>query len=140
MKKQINHKKILCHSGSRIAGEKKDCTVRALSNACDLSYEESHELLRKYSGRENGKGTWFHLFMANPQVKKLLLKKHNISYWDLPIHKTPSINRLIEYRKQGTFLVWVRGHITVIKDGAVVDLNCKNWHVEQIWQVAKIKN
>ena len=38
------------------AWEKNDCTVRALSKACNLPYLEAHGLLKMH-GRKNRKGT-----------------------------------------------------------------------------------
>ena len=38
-------------------GENNDCFVRAVMNACQVSYDEAHELVATQFGRQRGKGT-----------------------------------------------------------------------------------
>ena len=45
-------------------GEKNDCVVRAVANACDVNYEQAHKYVAETFDREEGKGvTGFSLIM-----------------------------------------------------------------------------
>lgn len=44
--------------GATSTGETRDCTVRALSNAGGLHYDQAHALLKKY-GRKDRRGAYF---------------------------------------------------------------------------------
>ena len=38
-------------------GEKNDCVVRAIANACDVNYEQAHKYCAETFDRKKGKGT-----------------------------------------------------------------------------------
>lgn len=134
---KINNLNIACSSGERFNYEKNDCTVRAVSNSMGLPYETAHNILRQYAGRRKGKGIPFFLFIKKEQVKNMFLKEHNISYFEVPTDRLSTINRFCQERKQGTYLILVKGHITVVRDGVVLDLGAKNWRILTAWRVIK---
>jgi hypothetical protein len=55
-------KAICCTPTDRIAGERNDCTVRAMTYALSLPYAEAHAVL-KAAGRKDGRGMVFTSWM-----------------------------------------------------------------------------
>lgn len=49
--------------GATSAGETRDCTVRALSNAAGMHYDNAHALLKKH-GRKDRRGAFFGTMLA----------------------------------------------------------------------------
>ena len=47
----------VCGSDETARGEKNDCAVRAVANACDVSYAQAHKYCKDTFDRKKGKGT-----------------------------------------------------------------------------------
>ena len=135
MKKEIDFEKVICSSGERLIGEKNDCTVRVVSNSLNIPYLEAHTILRQYGRRQNKHGISFGLFMNDPKVKELFLTKYGVEYFEVNTDNITSIVHFLEQKKQGTFIVGVRGHVTTVKEGRVIDTFIKNWHVKKAWRL-----
>lgn len=137
MKKEIGFEKAICSSGERLLGEKNDCTVRAVSNAFNIPYLEAHNILRVYGNRPDKHGIPFHRFINDAGVKNMFLEKYGMEYFEINTETTASISRFLEQKKQGTFIVRVRGHVTTVKEGRIIDMGVKNWHVKSAWRIIK---
>ena len=138
-------------SKSKLAGnEKNDCFVRACSNAFDVSYEPAHEFVAAKFDRKNGKGTkrcnvtlkelqnkvldfqpegQLDLFSNNGGRK---IKVRHIG--DTPksggrlfnkkyTHKKVAytVKTFMESFKTGTYILLVREHALVCKNGVLID-------------------
>lgn len=92
--------------------ERNDCTVRAIAGAFDLSYEDAHEICKKY-GRKDGQG--FHI---QAKLMSHLSKLYKIEVLDWAFDKR--VRDVAFY--QSTCLVIVPGHIFCVKNGKNLDL------------------
>lgn len=72
-------------------------------------------------------------------VYNMFLERYGIEYFEINTETVTSISRFIEQKKQGTFIVRVRGHVTTVKEGRVIDTGVKNWHVKSAWRIIKQK-
>ena len=114
--------------------EGKACTVRTLSSGMGIPYPTAHAILREKAGRKQGKGIPFGRFMDWHRV--WLETEYNQSLTEVFKYKT--LNQII--KAKGTFMVQVRGHMTVVKNGVVVDLivcGIPNWRIKRAWKVGK---
>ncbi len=123
--------------------ESKDCAVRAIATALDISYEEAHEAC-KQSGRKDNKGTsvtiihrTLSLFKSKFQVSDILyterkpriftrVRDYGYGEVETQVYRTfrPTQNQFIAENKVGIFVVWTDNHCYTIIDGVVHD-----WHI-----------
>lgn len=115
--------------GATSAGETRDCTVRALSNASEMPYDQAHALLKKH-GRKDRRGAFF----------STMLKAYNEAGFVLDsVHGTTHSARyaaLISKRKAqegitlanilpklafGEYIVNTTGHAVAVVNGKIID-------------------
>jgi len=107
------------HSAPSHYKERRDCSVRAVSRALQIEYEEAHELCKK-AGRPNGKG--FHPFRllglneCNRIKESAVINDKKLVYHDR-IKKT--IKTFIKENPIGTFICVKRGHAFTIINGEI---------------------
>jgi hypothetical protein len=93
-----------------IVTEHNDCTVRAYASAFNLTYAESHAIL-KACGRRNRRGFHLNSFMKSmhSEIKPIRPRQTIYSF----INSTGS---------KGTWIVWIRRHVFAVRDGVALDL------------------
>lgn len=110
--------------------ENKDCTVRALANASDLSYEECHSIFEMY-GRKRKFGCKIAIFDKVYQQCGFELvdvfgttdaAKHYRFYKNIhDISKGITLGKVVDVLHEGSYIVLIRGHALAIVDGEVID-------------------
>ena len=127
-------------------GEKNDCVVRAVANACDVNYDQAHKYVAETFDRKKGKGT--QLFstllktnkeMVFDEVGQLDLFTQGIKrtvkhLGDMPKHGGKLSNPKYKHKKvaytvkefaqrfnKGNYILEVAKHALAVKDGVVVD-------------------
>ena len=114
------------------AQDNNDCVVRALANASGMAYADAFELCES-AGRKTGRGMniklWLPLFEKHIGVEK--------SGYLSGFGTIKSLSKKMT-EKGGTYIVRVRGHLAVFKDGEWVDwLDSNRMHrVKDVWRVA----
>lgn len=128
--------------GKHLAGDSKNCTVRALSNTTGKSIEDCTTQFDKV-GREKNKGTFnFHkvylenglefmgVYGTTKEARGVFHHsvfgenaRFNASYYPYLFHrkKGTSLGSFIKDNPRGRFIVIIRGHATAIVDGKLVD-------------------
>ena len=126
-------------NGSVLAkGEKNDCSVRAVANAFNVTYDVAHAFCSNELGRKAKRGlkgmystlnalgsVTFDLFSNTlfPETKtyKLAgkLKPRNPDYTHKPVQFT--VKTFCAKFNEGTYIVLVNKHALVVKNGIVVD-------------------
>lgn len=106
------------HDGGRAErgyrGETDDCVVKSIALGLGKPYEVVHrELARR--GRRNGRGTpgiiWRNYLSHFPEVVEMQdIPELRINFW-----------RFFHKHQSGTYLIVVTKHLTVIRDGVVLD-------------------
>lgn len=125
--------------------ERNDCTVRALSTACDISYEVAYEKLKQF-GRKKGRGVVFQKFLDNYEICSGLLGDSTLRISELYgkrftritgiIPKT--INQFLKDYSVGVYLIKSSRHVSVIKDGVLYDRIGRNKRIGYIYFVETI--
>ncbi len=127
-------------------GEKNDCVVRAIANACDVNYEQAHKYCVETFDRKKGKGTQLFttLLKTNTEMvfdnvgqlnlfqdgvkrtvkhigdmPKLGGKLKNPKYKHKPVAYT--VKEFAQRFNKGNYIISVAKHALAIKDGVVVD-------------------
>lgn len=102
-----------------------DCTVRAISVAEGISWDEAYDNLSD-SARDMG------LMMSSVEAIEEYLDER---YEREPIFEE-TVGEFIYYHRYGTFLITMNGHITVLKDGINYDtFDCSNRIIWSAWRV-----
>ena len=119
-------------------GEDNDCGVRALTEAANITYAESHSFWSKL-GRQNKHGVyfrWFDKFLEEndgycfgKQVTETTFPyyQHETHKWDdskweyIRYTKRMNVKTFIQQNPTGRFIVLSRGHAKAIIDGVVHD-------------------
>lgn len=115
--------------GATSDGETRDCTVRALSNACSMPYDQAHALLKKH-GRKDRRGAYF----------STMLKAYNEADFALDsVHGTTSsakaaariarreasegitLAKLLPKLGFGEYIVNTTGHAVAVVNGKIID-------------------
>tara|TARA_R110000796_G_scaffold232005_1_gene350144 strand:- start:704 stop:1204 length:501 start_codon:yes stop_codon:yes gene_type:complete len=126
--------------------ETKDCVVRAIANACDVNYEQAHELVKLKFKRKKGEGTkqsneilktldqvtfdqvgQLDLFNDNTvktfkhlgDMPKLGGDLINIKYKHKKVAYT--VKAFAQKFKHGNYIVLVNKHALAINDGVIID-------------------
>jgi hypothetical protein len=136
-------------SSKYVKAEKNDCSVIAISNALNVSYDDAHEFCRKSFNRKRGKGARgvVEFFKANPEVKIKTNKAQlslfeednnkefqikylgscpkmggdlvNTRYKHKPVAYT--VKTFLQKYIKGTYMLLVKGHMFCIKNGVLLD-------------------
>lgn len=95
-------------------GETEDCVVKSIAIGLCKPYEIVHAELKK-RGRRNGRGTqrliWRSYLSCFPEVQELTdIPQRLMTFWGF-----------FQQHQKGTFLITVTNHLTIIRDGVVLD-------------------
>lgn len=102
-----------------------DCVVRAISVAECERWDDTYDRL---SDLAQYQGT---LLDDVEFVEHYLDSK----YMRVP-HKDMTVGEFAEIYKNGTFLITMAGHITVVRNGVVYDtFDCRNRQIWDVWEV-----
>ena len=102
-----------------------DCTIRALSVAEGITWDEAYDLLSE-SARDLG------LMMSSVEAIEEFL---DVRYDRVPIYEK-KVGEFIKNHKIGVFLITMPGHITVLKNGINYDtFNSKDRPIWNAWRV-----
>ncbi len=118
--------------GYSAALDRNDCVVRALANASNMTYKEALYICTA-AGRKSGCGmrpsVWLPLFEQHVGLEK--------SEYLSGFGSIKSLSKKLTQRG-GIYVVQVRGHIAVFKDGQWLDwLESNRMHrVKSVWKVA----
>ena len=127
-------------------GEKNDCVVRAIANACDVNYSQAHKYVAETFNRKKGEGT-FNFMSTLDNVKEMTFDEvgqldmfndgitrkvkslgHgpkqggeliNPKYKHKPVAYT--VKAFAQRFKKGNFIICVNKHALAINNGVVVD-------------------
>lgn len=119
-------------SYTSINGDKNSCSVLALVNAFDISFEEAQKLTFMYNRKKDcgmfiedfNRLLWkeFNCHMSQilgcTRIAKNYLKRKGREY-----QKGYTVKRFIETHPKGTYLLYVLGHFTVVRDGKLRDFS-----------------
>ncbi|HET9280350.1 MAG TPA: hypothetical protein VFR24_00110 [Candidatus Angelobacter sp.] len=104
--------------------EKRDCTVRALSLAASIPYEQAHDTMAML-GRKPGKGFVFEEFVnymrtSNASINGLSLRRvYSSGVW------YPTFGELVNACKRGEisgrWIIRVSGHVFAVVDNKIMD-------------------
>lgn len=117
--------------------EKADCSVRAMVAVSNKPYEDVHKFIKKYCDRKTGSGvrTSKLIELFDGKNKPYLTKHLGFRVWKETRYST--INQLIAAQPNRTYYVLVRHHATAVVHGKLVDMGCKNWHIQHCWEILK---
>ena len=99
-------------------GETNDCTVKALTAATGLTYDECHAALAK-TGRKNRKGC--HWFIQGPKAAEALgfkMRRMDRNEYSAKTMITAERDRKL---RTGNFVCQVSRHVAAVIDGEVID-------------------
>ena len=127
-------------------GEKNDCVVRAVANACDVSYAQAHKYCKDTFDRKKGKGTQLFTLLLKTNTEMVFDEvgqldlfrngvKRNVQHLgDMPKLGGKLFNPKYKHKKvaytvkefaqrfnKGNYILAVAKHALAIKDGVVVD-------------------
>jgi hypothetical protein len=119
-------------------GETNDCSVRALAEAANITYAESHSFWSKL-GRQNKKGVYFswldsflekndgYCFGKQVTETKFPYYRHETHKWDdnkweyVRHTKRMNVKTFIQQNPTGYFIILSRGHAKAIINGVIHD-------------------
>ena len=136
----------VCGSDETARGEKNDCAVRAVANACDVSYAQAHKYCKDTFDRKKGKGTQLFTTLLRTNTEMVFDEvgqldlfrngvKRNVRHLgDMPKLGGKLFNPKYKHKKvaytvkafaqrfnKGNYILAVKGHALAIKNGVVVD-------------------
>lgn len=140
--KVISSSKVIKFFNTKISNsEDKDCVVKAIAVAFNVTYNQAHKFTQQFYLRKNGKGVRSYIFhnknddaslnktkFFGKYLKTVGIKKDFALYnHDLrPLQKKKgrfikmTLKTFIKNYPQGTFIISVRGHAFTIKDGICI--------------------
>lgn len=102
-----------------------DCSIRSISVAEGMSWDEAYEELSTQARRKG-------LMMDSAEFIESYLDER----YDRICLKEKTVGEFLEENPYGTFLVTMKGHITVIKDGVLYDtFDCRDRLMWCAWEV-----
>jgi len=111
--------------------EANDCTVRALSLTCDISYDKAHEIFKNL-GRKNRHGvlryiTFQAIKRAGKNFEEIKIEEFILSKYPKSQHfrKTVTPKHPFLFKKVwqdgNSYMMFVKGHVLAIVNGEVLD-------------------
>lgn len=110
--------------------ERKDCVIRALSNASGMEYEKAHAMATKH-GRQANKGTEIdvthRLMLAAGLKAQGFYGTTGSSRWlqwrmpGVPHAAGTTLAKFVKNTPTGRYVVLVRGHALAVVDGETID-------------------
>ncbi len=102
-----------------------DCTVRAISLAEDITWDEAYYKLSNLARKEG-------LMMDSVEF----IEKYLDDRYDRTCYRSTSVGEFMDEYDEGVFLVTMPGHITVIIDGVLYDtFDCSDRIMRCAWEV-----
>jgi hypothetical protein len=119
--------------------EANDCSVCAVSVACQIPYKEAHEYLRSL-GRPKGRGWYWRTHLRGQRLisgyvdnlKRIGFEHEQIEF------KSKTVATIGKELREGHYLVHVKGHVLALVNGKVEDWSEGRRH--RILNVVRIKN
>lgn len=133
-------------------GEHNDCSVKAISIACDVPYSEVHALLKSL-GRKNGRGTplvcsWAAIWRLGFKIRNWSFDEYQgmIETYPSPHNGLRSITTHHLRRFPQAWadchpnMIWVTAnHMLAVKDGVVCDWSINRaLQVRRIWEIENL--
>jgi hypothetical protein len=124
---------------SKLAGfnEDKDCTVRALCTAGNISYAKAHEIARK-RGRENGKPFNTFTLVAASATYGLVwnLLRYKGSELDGVVVSGGSVATFAKTHPRGRYIVYASKHAIAVVNGKIHDTwDSSKKHLKCAWRL-----
>lgn len=148
----MSHREFTCALSQ---SDRSSCAVYVIALAFDVSYQEAFDLLADKCNRKKGEGT--RTYLMDKMLDELTLNgkrsepildakgnKDNPMFYKMrngqEMARRLTVNRFIEqYPKNGTYIVSVRKHVFVIKDGITYgnsdDANKKGKRIDRVWKI-----
>jgi hypothetical protein len=131
-------------------GEEKDCAVRAVAAAFDVSYDTAHAFAQRIWNRKRKRGTNTYAIVKTMQEVsngRTMFKKNAESVPTVNEYPTKrgvvkcksKLSTFANKNNKGTYFVLVRSHATVVKDGIVLDSYAPGSTVKYAWKINDIK-
>lgn len=104
-----------------------DCVIRAISVAENTTWEETYDDLSRIA-RNNG------ILLDDVDFVDPLL---DYRYDRIPLYQQDmTIREFVEDHPNGIYLITMRGHITVLKNGVIYDtFDCRDRKIKDVWKV-----
>ena len=122
---------------SNSIGEANDCTVKAISIACQIPYREAHQYLASL-GRRKGRGWYWKTHVrGNRLISGYIdnLKRIGFEYEQVDFHSR-TVSQIERELRSGHYLVQVNGHALALVDGKVEDWTAgRKHHVKQVFKI-----
>lgn len=113
------------HNANPKLNEVEDCTIRAISVAEGISWDEAYIKLSKFA-RHN------RLMTSSVESIEKYLDEH---YNRIPTYEE-TVGEFANDHCYGTYLITMKGHITVLKDGTIYDtFDPSNRMIWDVWKV-----
>ena len=123
------------------AGERSDCTVRALVKTAGLVYDDAHRWIKNKMQRRDRRGPTLRAAidaMNNTQQingKKVKPLGHGRTCRFLNgAERKMSLKTFCQHNPVGTFYVLVRGHALAVIDGVITDRSKAGKRVTHAWE------
>ena len=132
--------KVITHyNSSELArSERNDCSVRAFAGLLDTKYEPAHSFVADKFDRINRQGTLMMPHTCNKMASEgdtytidgVSFKFHTVPVNELintyklkgeHIERKKTVKSFVQSHEQGSYLVFVSGHVFAVKDGTVID-------------------
>ncbi len=117
------------YRGATSTGETRDCTVRALSNASGMHYDQAHELLKKH-GRKNRRGAFFSTMLKAYAEADFVLEsvhgttnnaRHAARIAKREASEGITLAKILPKLGFGEYIVNVTGHAVAVVNGKLID-------------------
>lgn len=129
--------------------ERHDCTVKAIANACDVSYDTAWASLDK-AGREPRHGFRLCLFLMddifNPLCRathdlKIKTEEVELKYKPFNIGPKTTIRKFLRSHRKGIYIAAVGHHCFCVKDGIIYDqvVNRPNQWIKYAFKITKVQ-
>jgi hypothetical protein len=107
-----------------------DCVKRAISLCSDMDYRTTQLELNRYK-TVSKQATYNHNKNWLPYVEKVL------KWTKLTGYNNVKVGEFAKEHPNGTYLISVRGHLTTVKNGKVLDTwNCSFKAINKVWKVS----
>ena len=116
-------------TGASCSFERNDCSVRALSNATAISYEEAHAKIQAI-GRKQGKGVntgELSKFYRELGLQMKIVGTTKVADYFRRIHQDVeaiegrTVENMLKQLTTGKHIVAIKGHVFAVVDGKVLD-------------------
>lgn len=120
--------------------EKDDCAVRAIANACGVSYMKAHKACADH-GRAKRSGMFVDAFDAAlnslVKIKKSNTFKKNYFVIGELTKSGITLGRFIKENSTGTWIVMIANHFLAIEAGSIIDTTYPSdkSHVYYAWKI-----